>query len=721
MIVAAATQGSPPPTIPYTATVTQTVTNTGTTTAVGSIVTITTTGTATKTDSQTASGTSSYSALATLTGTFTGTKTGTLTSSGTKSATNSATGTAIWTGTYRGTGTASGTKTATGTLTGTTTVTGTLTITATGTKTNTATKTATKTAVGTGTKTVTQTYTAVPTATATSTATTTGTNTATVTKTATATATATATSLTSVPNPCYGTWAFCDNFETGNGSGWAVQQGPIQNFAVVGDGSMVYRENDPTASQVYISRAQAGMAWLDSTAEASLKPLNFSSPTATVSLWGRYDATYNADCGYYVSLRGDGKVALGRRVVGVNTALGNPVAVPGGISTGTWYHVKLDMQGTTLKAYVNGTQLLTQTDSSCTSGSVGVGSVGASFEADDVRVTAPSTNTCVQNWRNTGSADGGPSNQCGAFCLYEATVQGDRAGCGAFLDCYANNNCSPETCGGQDDVCGVNKPGLNTWGTASKEVADQVYKCMGCAGSINCANPKYYNGTVCADGNPCTWGDTCQNKLCTPDPNRATQCNASDSCHGGGVCDTTSGMCGNYPAKADGTACDDSNPCTQHDTCSGGSCTPGTPVTCTAIDSCHDAGSCDLTTGICSNPTRTDGAICSTPSAVRLVPGGAATTTINILEGGAFTGPVTFNVIGLPDGVAATISPDDQSSTAVVTFTASPTATISAAILSIKATRGGIVRLTPVLLGGRRHQEPLSNSLVSPRSMSKDH
>jgi hypothetical protein len=68
--------------------------------------------------------------------------------------------------------------------------------------------------------------------------------------------------------------------------------------------------------------------------------------SATVSLWGRYDATYNADCGYYVSLRGDGKVALGKRVVGVNTALGSPVAVPGGISTGTWYDVKLDMQGT---------------------------------------------------------------------------------------------------------------------------------------------------------------------------------------------------------------------------------------------------------------------------------------------------------------------------------------------------------------------------------------
>jgi hypothetical protein len=426
----------------------------------------------------------------------------------------------------------------------------------------------------------------------------------------------TATSLTTVPNTCSGTWAFCDNFETGNGSGWNVKQGPVQNFSVATDGSKVYRQNDASASQLYISQAQTGMAWLDSTVEANLKPLSFSSSSALVTLWGRYDASWNADCGLFVALRGDGKVVLGKRVVGVDSAIGSPVAVPGGIKPGTWYDVKLDMQGTTLKAYVNGTQLLTQTDTSCTSGMVGVGSVGASFEADDVRVTAPATNACVQGWANT---------QCGAFCTYEATVQSDRAGCGVYLDCYKAHGCSPETCGGPDDICGVNK--LNPWGTASKEVADQVYKCLGCAGSVNCANPKYYNGTVCADGNPCTWGDTCQNGLCVPDPNRATQCAAADQCHGVGTCSTATGICDN-PTKQDGTTCDDGNGCTQTDTCvtgvcqgsnpkscpspdlchvgfcnsSTGECEGTLPVTCTASDSCHKAGECDLDTGTCTNP-----------------------------------------------------------------------------------------------------------------------
>jgi hypothetical protein len=143
------------------------------------------------------------------------------------------------------------------------------------------------TAVGTGTKTTTQTYTAIPTTTTITSATSTGIGTATLTKNGTVTTTATGTSVTTVPNPCYGTWAFCDNFETGNGSGWTVQPGAGAELQRgPRDGSKVYRQNDASASQLYISQAQAGMAWLDSTVEANLKPLSFSSTSATVSLVG---------------------------------------------------------------------------------------------------------------------------------------------------------------------------------------------------------------------------------------------------------------------------------------------------------------------------------------------------------------------------------------------------------------------------------------------------
>ncbi len=77
------------------------------------------------------------------------------------------------------------------------------------------------------------------------------------------------------------------------------------------------------------------------------------------------------------------------------------------------------MIGTTINAYVGGgNPLLSQVDTSCDGGSTGVGSVGASFEADNVAVTAPSTNTCVQSWRTT---------TCGAFCTGQTQATGPAA------------------------------------------------------------------------------------------------------------------------------------------------------------------------------------------------------------------------------------------------------------------------------------------------------
>ena len=56
------------------------------------------------------------------------------------------------------------------------------------------------------------------------------------------------------------------------------------------------------------------------------------------------------------------------------------------------------------------------------------------------------------------------------------------------------------------------------------------------------------------------------------------------------------------PTKADGTPCNDGNACTQTDTCQAGTCTGANPVTCAAPDQCHDAGTCNPATGVCSNP-----------------------------------------------------------------------------------------------------------------------
>ncbi len=69
-------------------------------------------------------------------------------------------------------------------------------------------------------------------------------------------------------------------------------------------------------------------------------------------------------------------------------------------------------------------------------------------------------------------------------------------------------------------------------------------------------------------------------------------CAALDACHVAGTCNLATGICNNPPV-ADGTLCNDGNPCTQTDACQGGACTGADPVVCIASDACHVPGECD--------------------------------------------------------------------------------------------------------------------------------
>ena len=115
------------------------------------------------------------------------------------------------------------------------------------------------------------------------------------------------------------------------------------------------------------------------------------------------------------------------------------------------------------------------------------------------------------------------------------------------------------------------------------------------------------DGTPCDDENACTQTDTCQSDVCVGA--NPVVCTALDQCHDVGTCNSSTGVCSD-PAKANGATCDDDNACTQTDTCQAGSCTGTNPVVCTALDQCHDVGVCDAETGICSSPVKEDGTTC---------------------------------------------------------------------------------------------------------------
>ncbi|PKN54971.1 MAG: hypothetical protein CVU56_23835 [Deltaproteobacteria bacterium HGW-Deltaproteobacteria-14] len=117
------------------------------------------------------------------------------------------------------------------------------------------------------------------------------------------------------------------------------------------------------------------------------------------------------------------------------------------------------------------------------------------------------------------------------------------------------------------------------------------------------------SGTACNDGDACTQVDTCDGSGGCNGANPIV-C-AATSCQYPGTCNTGTGQCSNPTNKGSGEACSDGDACTQTDACDGsGSCVGSNPVTCAASDPCHDAGTCNTTTGVCSNPNKSSGAPC---------------------------------------------------------------------------------------------------------------
>lgn len=196
--------------------------------------------------------------------------------------------------------------------------------------------------------------------------------------------------------------------------------------------------------------------------------------------------------------------------------------------------------------------------------------------------------------------------------------------CAASDQCHAAGTCNPSTgvcsnplkangsactdgsaCTAVDSCQGGVCVGASPVTCPASDACHNAASCNPSTGKCD-ATPKP-NGTACSDGNACTQTDTCQGGVCSG--SNPVTCAASDQCHSAGSCDASTGKCTN-PSKSDGTACNDGSVCTQADTCQKGTCTGTKPLTCTASDQCHSAGSCDPVKG-CSNPAKSDGAACN--------------------------------------------------------------------------------------------------------------
>jgi cysteine-rich repeat protein len=177
---------------------------------------------------------------------------------------------------------------------------------------------------------------------------------------------------------------------------------------------------------------------------------------------------------------------------------------------------------------------------------------------------------------------------CSALCQFES----------------AGNPCAADSNGCTDDVCNGN--GSCTHPNNSAPCADEGNACTNdvCSGG-SCTHPP--NTNPCNDGNACTQTDTCQNGSCIGV--NPVVCTALDQCHLPGTCAPATGVCSN-PTKANGMTCSDGDACTRTDTCQNGTCTGANPVVCTAQDQCHVVGTCNSSSGVCSNPNKSEGSPC---------------------------------------------------------------------------------------------------------------
>ncbi|WP_329105058.1 pectate lyase [Micromonospora sp. NBC_01699] len=177
----------------------------------------------------------------------------------------------------------------------------------------------------------------------------------------------------------YADTLFADNFEGGNSNNWSKSGG---SWSVTGDGSQVLRQSSTSSD----ARATAGTAtWTDYTVQARVKPTAFNGTDRSIGLAARVQTSSSY---YALVLTNAGRLELRERSGGTQTVL---ASAPATVTVGGWHTLALEVTGTGLRGLLNGAALVNATDSTLTSGRVGLLAAYANGSFDDVTVTGAGT------------------------------------------------------------------------------------------------------------------------------------------------------------------------------------------------------------------------------------------------------------------------------------------------------------------------------------------
>src|SRR6266508_3002075 len=172
------------------------------------------------------------------------------------------------------------------------------------------------------------------------------------------------------------TQLFSDDFQDGNDNGWTRSSG---TWSIVTDGSLAYRQSGTSAD----SNARAGSpSWTNISIQARVKPIAFNGADRYVGVMAR---VVNSNHYYFLALQNGNRLLLGKRAGSSPITLATKSFT---FSTGTFYTLRIDVNGSSLTGFVNGTQQLTASDSEFTAGIIGGATFFASATFDDFLVTS---------------------------------------------------------------------------------------------------------------------------------------------------------------------------------------------------------------------------------------------------------------------------------------------------------------------------------------------
>src|SRR5262245_49819083 len=172
------------------------------------------------------------------------------------------------------------------------------------------------------------------------------------------------------------TQLFSDDFQDGNDNGWTRSSG---TWAIVTDGSLAYRQSGTSAD----SNARAGSpSSTNISIQARVKPTAFNGADRYVGVITR---VVNSNHYYFLALQNGNRLLMGKRAGSSPITLATKSFT---FSTGTFYTLRIDANGSSLSGYVNGTLQLTASDSEFTAGIIGGATYFASGTFDDFLVTS---------------------------------------------------------------------------------------------------------------------------------------------------------------------------------------------------------------------------------------------------------------------------------------------------------------------------------------------